>query len=123
MIATAAQGRFAGVVKIVRFNVQFYVLSALSLAAVIVLLAWTRLPQWLEIAVLCGGATLAFWTLSSLLVSWYVYDHAGVTRWQWLPTRLPGAPHRWINIHAGFDESTAALREMFAGSDGSSIDI
>ena len=123
MIATSTQPRFAGVVKIVRFNVQFYLVSALTLAAVIVLLVWRPLPQRLEIAVLCGGAAVAFWTLSSLLVSWYVYDHAGVTRWQWLPGRLPGAAHQWVNIHAGLDESTAALRQMFPGTDGPAIDI
>lgn len=122
-MTTIAQPRFAGVVKIVRFNVQFYLISAISLAAAIVLLTSRRLPRWIEVVVLCGAIPAAFWTLSSLLVSWYVYDHAGVTRWQWLRDRVPGPPQRWANIHAGLDESTAELRQLFAGTEGAAIDI
>ena len=122
-MTTIAEPRFAGLVKIVRFNVQFYLLSAMSVAMAIVLLVSRRLPQWLDVAVLCGAVIAAFWTLSSLLVSWYVYDYAGVTRWQWLRDRVPASPHRWANIHAGLDESTAALRQLFAGTEGAAIDI
>lgn len=117
------QGRFAGVIKIVRFNVQFYSLSAAVLAGAGLLIAVKKLPSWLELVVLCGAAVVAFWTVSSLLVSWYVYDHAGVTRWQWLPCKISASPHRWANIHAGLDESTSALRHLFPGSEGSVVDI
>lgn len=123
MTDASAQGRFAGVVKIVRFNVQFYLLSAAALAGVALLIASKRLPPWLELVVLCGAAVVVFWTLSSLLVSWYVYDHAGVTRWQWLPGRIAASPHRWVNIHSGLDESTSALRHLFPGTEGSAVDI
>lgn len=120
---TPSQSYFAGVIKIVRFNVQFYALSALGLLVVIFLLASRRLPPSLQLIALCGAAIAAFWTLSSLLVSWYVYDHVGVTRWQWLPLRLPLSPHRWVNIHAGLDESTSALRQLFPHTECSVIDI
>jgi hypothetical protein len=123
MTETSTQGRFAGVFKIVRFNVQFYIFSAVSLAGVGLLIASKKLPPWLELVVLFGGAIVAFWTLSSLLVSWYVYDHAGVTRWRWLPPRIATSPHRWANIHAGLDESTSALRQLFPGTEGSAVDI
>lgn len=117
------QGQFAGLVKIVRFNVQFYAISALGLLAAIFLIASRRLPQSLQLAVLCSAAIVVFWTLSSLFVSWYVYDHVGVTRWQWLRHRLISPPIRWVNIHAGFDESTSALRQLFPQTDSSVIDI
>jgi SAM-dependent methyltransferase len=123
MTEARAQGRFAGVVKIVRFNLRFYVLSALALASAGLLIASKKLPPWLELMILCGAAMVAFWTLSSLLVSWYVYDHAGVTRWRWLPRRIAASPHRWSNIHAGLDESTSALRQLFPGTEGSPVDI
>lgn len=117
------QGNFAGVIKIVRFNVQFYLFSAIGLFAVIFLVASQRLPQWLELVILCGAAVAAFWTLSSLFASWYVYDHIGVTRWHWLRSRLPIPPNRWANIHAGLDESTSALRQMFPQTEGAVVDI
>ena len=119
MTEVRTQGRFAGVVKIVRFNVQFYVLSSAVLAGVGVLIASEKLAPLVEVMVLSSAAVVAFWTLSSLFVSWYVYDHTGVTRWQWLLSRLPVLPHRWANIHAGLDESTSALRQLLPGTEGS----
>lgn len=123
MTANEVGRRFQGVVKIVRFNLRFYVLSGIGLMSVAILLASWKLPLWLALLILCGGAAGAFWTLSSLLVSWYVYDHAGVTQWQWLAGRIPVLPQRWANIHAGLDESTAALRVLFPGTEGSVVDI
>jgi ubiquinone/menaquinone biosynthesis C-methylase UbiE len=123
MTLPATQDRFAGVIKIIRFNVQFYAGSALGLLVVSVLLASRLLPRWLESAALCGAAAVVFWTLSSLLVSWYVYDYAGVTRWKWMSTQLPVPPRRWANIHAGLDESSLALRQLFPGTEGLVIDI
>lgn len=120
---TLAQWHFSGVIKIVRFNVRFYALSALGLLTVVALVASRQLPSWLELVILCGAALVAFWILSSLFASWYVYDHVGVTRWHWLRSRLPEPPHRWANIHAGLDESTSALRQLFPQSEGSVIDI
>jgi SAM-dependent methyltransferase len=123
MTEACAQSRFAGVVKIIRFNMRFYVVSGALLAGVCFLFALKNLPTWLELIVLCVAAVVAFWTVSSLFVSWYIYDHAGVTRWQWLPRKIAASPHRWANIHAGLDESTSALRQLFPGSEGSVVDI
>ncbi|MGA9670756.1 MAG: class I SAM-dependent methyltransferase [Terracidiphilus sp.] len=123
MTETSAQSKFAGVIKIVRFNVRFYALSAVALASAGLLITLEKMPLWLEPIVLCGAAVVAFWTLSSLLVSWYVYDYAGVTRWRWLPRRIAASPHCWANIHAGLDESTSALQQLFPGTDGSAVDI
>lgn len=115
--------RLAGLIKIVRFNVQFYLLSATSLIAAILLIASNRLPAWAELIVFSLAFLAAFWTMSSLFVSWYVYDYAGVTRWEWLPARLGFVPQRWANIHAGLDESTSALRRLLPGTEGVAVDI
>ena len=123
MTIAGANHPFAGVIKIVRFNVQFYVLSAVGLMGAALLLASRLLPRLVEVVVVCGAAVVAFWTLSSLLVSWYVYDRVGATRWRWLPHRLPVLPHRWANIHAGLDESTSSLQQLFPGTKGSAVDI
>jgi hypothetical protein len=104
---------FQGVVNIVRFNVQFYVLSGMALTTVAIVLASRKLPPWLALILLCGAAAGVFWTLSSLFVSWYVYDHVGVTRWQWLPGRIPAPPQRWANIHAGRLQSGLTIRQRF----------
>lgn len=123
MSAKEVGRRFQGVVRIVRFNVQFYVLSGIGLTITAILLASRRLPSLLALMILCCATAGAFWTLSSLLVSWYVYDHVGVTRWHWLPGWIPIPPQRWANIHAGLDESTTALRDLFPGTEGCVVDI
>jgi len=118
-----ARHRFAGVVKIVRFNWHLYALSAAGIAGMSFLLALRLLPKWLEEAAFCGTAVAIFWTLSSILVSWYVYDYVGVTRWRWLRYHVSAPRHRWVNIHAGLDESTSSLRRLFPGTDGIAVDI
>jgi SAM-dependent methyltransferase len=115
--------RIAGALKIVRFNMRFYVGSMLGLTAVVVLLCSGWLPRWMQVLGASGAALLAFWTVSSLAVSWYVYDCARVTEWAWIPARMMVLPQRWVNIHAGLDESSAALREWFPGATGCVVDI
>jgi SAM-dependent methyltransferase len=121
--SSASAGRFEGVSSIVRFNWGYYATSALVLAAAFAIHSVQALPWWLRTSAICGGIALVFWTCSSLLVSWYVYDVAGVTRWGWMRDRLGLAPSRWANVHAGLDQSTTALRRLYPGSEGVVIDI
>lgn len=122
MPSSNAKG-FEGVSNIVRFNWGYYATSALALGAAILILSIQAVPWWLRTAALCGGIGLVFWTCSSLLVSWYVYDVTGVMRWEWIRDRLHLAPSRWVNVHAGLDQSTASLRRLFPDSEGAVIDI
>ena len=116
-------GSFEGIAKIIRFNTRYYFGSVLGVASVVLLLTFIRLPIWLEAPAVFAAALMLFWTLSSLFVSWYVYDYAGVTRWEWMRPDLHPAPARWVNIHAGLDESTAALRRLLPDTDGVVVDI
>jgi ubiquinone/menaquinone biosynthesis C-methylase UbiE len=121
--SVTGEGRFAGVLKIVRFNVGFYAGSAVGILVAAGIVAAKLLPRWMGWLVLLGAGAAAFWTISSLLVSWYVYDFAGVTRWEWMGAQLARVPRRWVNIHAGLDESTAALKRLFPEGEGAVIDI
>src|ERR1700728_1239736 len=123
MTKVSVEARFAGVLKIVRFNIQFYAISMIGMALVVGILVLHLLPTWLGRLVFFGAVVMGFWTISSLLVSWYVYDFVGVTRWAWMRTQLHKVPKKWVNIHAGLDESTAALKMLFPDSEGSVIDI
>ena len=123
MTGPGSRSKFEGVSKIVRFNTRFYVGSALGLALVVLLLTFLKLPVWFKALLEIGTALMLFWTLSSLFVSWYLYDYAGVTRWEWMRPDLQHAPPRWANIHAGLDESTAFLRRLLPGTDGIVVDI
>lgn len=123
MTMVERESRFSGVLKILRFNIQFYVFSLIGLLLIACVLVSALLPLWLERLMVLGAVVMAFWTLSSLLVSWYVYDFAGVTRWAWLRTQYREHPRTWVNIHAGLDESTTALKSLFPASKGSVVDI
>lgn len=122
--ATAVSTRAsAGTLKILRFNSGAY-----AAGLIFILLALTFLyagvgPSWLRSIIFLATGLAGFWILSSLGVSWWVYDHARVTAWQWLPQRLLTTPRRWAHVHSGFDEATSLLHGLFPNGVGCTIDI
>jgi SAM-dependent methyltransferase len=112
-----------GVRRIVRLNWPFYAAAGAAIAAATTLLAAVPLPLGARAAVLMGLGAAAFWTVGSLLASWIVYDRSPLMRWRWIRDAIGVPPVSWINLHAGLDESTAALRRLFAGSAGRVFDI
>jgi SAM-dependent methyltransferase len=120
---TAPRVTYAGVLSILRYNRRYYVASLGAMLAIAALL-WSRhLPRAVEPTLIAAAALPAFWTISSLLASWYIYDHSGVTRWNWLPPILSFPPRQWLNIHAGLDESTPILAELFPNTEFTVLDI
>jgi ubiquinone/menaquinone biosynthesis C-methylase UbiE len=123
MTKSGTRSSYEGVAKIIRFNSRFYIASAVGLTGSVLVLILVSLPIWLRSGVTLGATLMVFWTLSSIVVSWYVYDHTGVMRWEWMGPSLPSTPQRWANIHAGLDESTAWLRRLLPGTNGVVVDI
>ena len=122
-MTAGARSRYAGVLNILRYNVHYY-LASLGVILSIGALLWFRvLPRAGEAALIGAAALTAFWTLSSLVASYYVYDYIGVTRWSWLPKILLFQPQRWLNIHAGLDESTQVLTQLFPAAEYMALDI
>lgn len=119
----APRGKLSGVLDILRYNLHFYAASFVMLLTIAALLWLRLLPPMVDAALIVAFAFAAFWTLSSLLASYYIYDYAAVTRWNWLPSALPSPPRRWVNIHAGLDESTATLTGFFPDSNSVILDI
>lgn len=115
-------GRFEGVSLILRLNWPFYLLS------VIVLLAW---PAFVSVRMAAAsivpagwvlwGVTL-WWAAASIAASHWVYDRSRLHNWVWVKELLPGMPRRWMNIHAGLDQSTSALKSLLPGF-GASFDV
>jgi len=123
MDAAVARARFAGVLSILQYNRHFYVASLGGLLGVAAILRFGSLPRAVAALLVAGAALAAFWSIGSLAASYSIYDYAGVTRWEWLPQALSFPPRRWLNIHAGLDESTPALARFFPGSDFAVLDI
>lgn len=117
------RGRYNGVIQILRYNVHYYVGSLCALLFIVILPRLVLLPPPLDAALGGIAGLAAFWSASSLIVSYYIYDHTAVTGWHWLPQTLAHAPCRWLTIHAGLDESTQNLKRFFPGTAYVVLDI
>ena len=119
----SSRGRYHGVLQIVRFNWPAYVaavgLCGLGMTGLAVFPLPGRL-RWLAWIMFAGTA---YWTLASLLASHWIYDRSRIYEWTWIKEALPGPPQRWASIHAGLDESSTALKQMFPTSEGVILDM
>jgi len=64
------------------------------------------------LAAMTAGAA-AYLITASLWASHLVYDRSPLTRWEWIRDYLDVVPVRAANLHAGLDESTDKLRQIF----------
>jgi SAM-dependent methyltransferase len=122
-MTTAAAIPCQGALQIVRFNWPFYLFGAVALllgAAAAILLP---LPPALAAALLAGTGLAGFWLIGSIVVSHWIYDRSPLRSWQWIVPALGAPPARWINLHAGLDESTPALRRLLPQSHGRVFDF
>jgi SAM-dependent methyltransferase len=111
-----------GLRRIVRFNWPFYAIATLAL---VMATAGGRmsLNAGARVVLYLATGVAALWIVSSLVASWIVYDRSPLMRWDWIRQALHFQPDAWINIHAGLDESTPALRALFSGARGRVFDI
>ncbi len=107
---------FEGMANIVRFNWPFFAVSLVVIGAAFAFLAvvwarWTSPFSWILTALISAGILGAAWFLvSSLAASYWIYDRSPLYRWTWLPEMQPRI---LVNVHSGFDESSAALHARY----------
>ena len=109
--------------QIVFFNWPFYAAAAVAVATAPFVLP--HLPDWwwMRVPAVTAVGLSALWLVTSLVVSWIVYDRSQLMRWDWVLQALGFNPRSWVNIHAGHDESSQALRRIFPGARGQVLDI
>jgi SAM-dependent methyltransferase len=112
---------YQGLMQIFHYNQPFYARTLGAVAVAVVFSVW--LPSALRALLLLVCGIAVFWTCSSLLVSHYVYDRSALYSLSWLNGLLSRPPARWINIHAGLDETSGIIASLFPGSTGQTIDI
>jgi len=117
------RGRFQGVGEVFRFNWPRYAAAGLVIAASLVGMRVAHLPYALQIVCCLGLAIVAWWSIASLIGSYWVYDSSALMRWEWIKHELPAPPRRWLNIHAGLDESTPHLQQFWPNALGQTVDI
>jgi SAM-dependent methyltransferase len=117
------RGKFQGVGEVFRFNWPRYLAAAVVIGISLFALQSLRLPHSLRMACYLGLAVVAWWSVASLIGSYWVYDGSSLMRWEWIKHELPTPPRRWLNIHAGLDESTPQFREFWPDALGQTVDI
>jgi SAM-dependent methyltransferase len=115
------RGRYQGMVQILQYNRRFYG-SALAAVALALFISPRVPPMWRVLLISAAAPTL-FWVCSSLLVSHYIYDLFPLYDLSWLSRSLSQAPGRWVNIHAGLDETSKLLAALFPFAEGKVLDI
>ncbi len=117
-VKQAERGRFDGMRQILRYNLPQYFVG---MVVVILGVGWwyCRMgPVWLRMMGVTIALIAVWWSVASLIASYWIYDKSPLYRWAWISHILPAMPRRWLNLHAGLDESSAALRLLFADSTG-----
>jgi SAM-dependent methyltransferase len=108
--------------QVVQYNSGIYTCAFLLICAAWISFSYAQ-PAVERIAVVGFAVPLLFWLCSSLLVSHYVYDRSPLYDLNWVRRELPKAPQRWINVHAGVDETSQLLAQMFPTAVGEILDI
>jgi SAM-dependent methyltransferase len=119
--AVAGRERYQGVRQILQYNRRFYVGALVGVTAAF-LMALRVPPVWRAL-LLSSAVPALIWACSSLLVSHYVYDCYPLYDLHWLARCLSGTPRRWVNIHAGLDETSHLLAALFPSAVGEVLDI
>jgi ubiquinone/menaquinone biosynthesis C-methylase UbiE len=118
-----SRGQFDGVLRIVRYNWTFYIAAVVVSGLVIGLVLVIHPPAALAALLILGAVAAVFWLALSLAVSHYVYDRSDLYRWKWIRERVAPSPRHVVNIHAGLDETSRALQEMYPAAEVTILDI
>ncbi|MFY9820954.1 MAG: methyltransferase domain-containing protein [Thermoanaerobaculia bacterium] len=108
----APMGRYHGMLQILRYNRPMFAKTGGAALAAILAVVILPLPRPLAVLVLAGVAAALLWSVSSLLVSHWIYDLSPLSRWDWLARLLPAPPRHWASLHAGLDETFGALARI-----------
>ncbi len=97
-----------GVTNIIRFNYGYYLggMGIIILLFSIAVMSTGSLRSGLYLIGLAASVLL----IISLLVSWYVYDLSGLYSFDFLESKKIKTNGTILNIHAGFDETSALLQ-------------
>lgn len=106
---------FQGVLNIIRFNWHYYVLSLTFVT--IILLTVNQFNTTLQVVASTVVLLIVFTTLTSLAVSFYIYDLSDLYRLSWLDILKSRDKEKILNINAGFDETSNLLQHRFPGSE------
>ncbi|MEE9407076.1 MAG: methyltransferase domain-containing protein [Polaribacter sp.] len=108
--------KFQGVLNILSFNRHFYVIGLIVLFLIITICWYFNFSKSLIWVVVSG---FIYGLLMPLIVSAYVYDFSGYYNFEWLNLFeiSDSKDNVFVNINAGFDETSFILKDKFPKSD------
>jgi SAM-dependent methyltransferase len=109
----------SGVGRVVVFNWPRYVAGLLVVAVAVTVPA----PAPARYPVRFGGVLAGAWIVTSLVATWWAYDHSPLYRWRWLADLLPAPPARYAVVSTGLDEVSPALRQLFPTAQAELLDL
>src|SRR5262245_5517850 len=112
-----------GLRQVLGFNWPLYALAAIIIATAALAIDRVAMVPAGRAALYLAVSLASAWIVSSLLVSWFVYDRSPLMTAAWIPDALGIEPRSWLNIHAGLDEWSDALRALLPQSPGRTLDI
>ena len=107
------QSPFKGMLDIWHYNRPQYINAAWVILLVAAVNSFAPFPLIIRRGLWVGCILAAYWSLASLVVSHWVYDRSELMRLHWLEALFPQASERILNLHAGVDDSSVRLREIF----------
>src|SRR3989449_9905662 len=122
-VERAPRGQFDGVLQIVRYNWTLYIVAVLVATLVVLLVDVVHPPAALAGLLILGAAAAVLSLVLSLAVSHYVYDRSDLYRWEWIRDRVAPTPRHVVLVHAGLDETSLALQEMYPAAEVTILDI
>lgn len=112
----------AGVARIVAFNWPKYATAGMLLCGGPAALLLIDMNRAVLVLGWVGLGFVVWWTVASLIASWWVYDLSGMYELRWLAP-LMKSRGRWVSIHAGLDGFTLPARALFECEPMSVLDI
>jgi len=103
---------FQGVVNIIRFNWHFYLIVGILLLALFLLK--NMFPTGMQNLLLIGVGIGSLTIISSLLISFYIYDLSTLYELKWLEN---AENKKILNINTGFDETSEIITSKFSNVD------
>ena len=122
-VERATRGPFDGVLQIVRYNWSLYVAAILGAVIVVGFVVVVHPPTVLADLLMLGAIAALFWLTLSLAVSHYVYDRSDLYHWEWIRDRVAPTTRCVVNVHAGLDETSLALHDMYPAAEVTILDI
>jgi len=100
-----------GIKNIIRFNWHFYLFAVVIV--IVLLYCATMMPGGYRFALMVIIALTLISTFTSLIVSWYIYDHSNIYTLNWLNSINIEPGKNMVNINAGLDETSYILSQKY----------